>query len=75
MWTWNDLTAAEQEIMHLLGRGFTNDEIARGVGRSKTSVANTLYRLYRRMGVRNRVQAARWVLEHHPPTLAAVMAA
>ncbi len=48
--------AAEGEVLRLLAAGLSNAEIARARGRSARTVANQVARIYRKLGVRSRLQ-------------------
>lgn len=52
------LTAVEQGIVAAAVRGATNKEVARRLGLSEQTVKNSLSRVYRKLGVRNRVELA-----------------
>lgn len=60
------LTAREERILRLLALGFTNDEISRKTGYTVSSVRNAIATIYRLAGLRNRVEACRWMLERDP---------
>jgi DNA-binding NarL/FixJ family response regulator len=51
------LTADELEVLALVGRGLTNPEVGRAVGRTRRAVKVDLERIYRKLGVSNRVDA------------------
>ena len=51
------LTPEEVELLTLVGRGLTNPELGRAVGRSRRAVKADLERIYRKLGVRGRVDA------------------
>ncbi len=51
------LTAAERANLSGVVGGLTNEQIARARGRSVRTVANQLAALYRRFGVRSRLEA------------------
>jgi DNA-binding NarL/FixJ family response regulator len=51
------LTADEIEVLALVGRGLTNPEVGRAVGRTRRAVKVDLERIYRKLGVSNRVDA------------------
>lgn len=51
------LTPREGEILDLLSEGFTVQQIARRLGISPRTVESHVSRLYRKLGVRSRVQA------------------
>lgn len=50
------LGAAEAEVLRLLSAGLSNAEIARARGRSTRTVANQVARVYRKLGVRSRLE-------------------
>jgi DNA-binding NarL/FixJ family response regulator len=52
-----ELTAREQEVLRLVGRGRNNDEIARELFISQTTVKTHLARLFQKTGTRDRAQA------------------
>lgn len=57
------LTARELEIVHLAARGYTNAQIAQRLWVTKWTVKFHLANTYRKLGVANRTQAARYVFE------------
>jgi len=48
--------AAEGEVFRLLAAGLSNAEIARERGRSTRTVANQVARIFRKLGVRSRLE-------------------
>lgn len=50
------LTAMEKRIVRAVMRGGTNREAAASLGLREQTVKNYLSRLYRKLGVRNRVE-------------------
>jgi transcriptional regulator EpsA len=52
------LTAREVEILNWVSKGKTNADIARIVGIGESTVASHLERIFRKLGVRSRAQAA-----------------
>ena len=54
-----DLTAAEREVALLIGRGFSNAEIAAARGVALRTVANQVAALFRKLGASSRVDVAR----------------
>ena len=50
------LNPAEVEVVARLARGLTNREIAAELGKSIGTVKNQLSSVYRKLGVRNRLQ-------------------
>jgi DNA-binding NarL/FixJ family response regulator len=57
----------EQQIVSLLAHGCSNQEIADRLGLRLQTVKNHLSRVYRKIGVPNRVQLAVLVLHQDPP--------
>ena len=51
------LTPDEVEVLTLVGRGLTNPEVGRAVGRTRRAVKVDLERIFRKLGVSNRVDA------------------
>lgn len=58
------LTAREAEVIALITRGFTNEEIARKSYISINTLKSYIRSAYRKMGVQRRAQAVRWGIEH-----------
>lgn len=52
------LTPRELEVLELLATGLTNKEIGESLVITERTVQNTVYRLYKALGVRNRTEAA-----------------
>lgn len=57
------LTARELEILHLVARGYTNEQVAQRLWITKWTVKFHLANAYRKLGVSNRTQAARYVFD------------
>ena len=57
------LTARELEIVHLVAHGYTNAQIAERLWVTKRTVKFHLANAYRKLGVSNRTQAARYLFE------------
>ncbi len=57
------LTAREAEIVALIARGLSNQEIAERTYLSINSIKSYIRSAYRRMGVTSRSQAVRWCME------------
>ena len=53
-----DLSRREAEVLHEVGKGRTNDEIAEALGISLSTVKTHLERVFRRLGVASRTAAA-----------------
>lgn len=51
------LTRREQQLVEMIGRGFTNKEIAGDLGLSEQTVKNHIHRVLRKVGVRDRLAA------------------
>ncbi len=60
------LTPKESETLDLLVRGNGNEAIARRLGVSPHTVKTHVYNLFRKLGVKNRVQAVNWALRNLP---------
>jgi DNA-binding NarL/FixJ family response regulator len=58
------LTARELEIVHLVAHGYTNAQIAERLWVTRRTVKFHLVNAYRKLGVSNRTQAARYLFEH-----------
>jgi len=58
------LTRKETETLKLLVGGHSNSVIARRLGVSPHTVKTHLYNVFRKIGVRNRVQAVKWGMDH-----------
>jgi LuxR family maltose regulon positive regulatory protein len=54
---YSELTYRELEIMELVSKGFLNKEIADILSLSETTIKTYLYRLYKKLGVNNRLSA------------------
>jgi DNA-binding NarL/FixJ family response regulator len=54
------LTRRESEALDLVAQGRSNAEIARELGITEQTVKGHLWRMYRKLGVSNRADAARW---------------
>jgi DNA-binding NarL/FixJ family response regulator len=51
------LTRREQQLVEMVGRGYTNKEIASKLNLSEQTVKNHVHRVLRKVGARNRLQA------------------
>jgi DNA-binding NarL/FixJ family response regulator len=58
------LTARETEVLRLLTRGLTDQQIAQTLVISPRTVHTHLVAIYGKLGVKNRSAATRWALEH-----------
>ena len=61
--TWDKLTLREQEIARLIGTGLSNDEIAKRLCISRSTVKNHITKILQRLNVRDRTQVA--ILTHN----------
>ena len=57
------LSERESEVVVLVAEGLTNAEIGRALFLGRETVKTHLSRAYRKLGVRNRTEAVRFVLE------------
>lgn len=62
--TADELTEREQEVLGLVAEGLTNKLIARRLGISEKTVKAHLTRVFGRIGVSDRTQAALWARDH-----------
>lgn len=68
------LTHRELEIVGLLGSGASNTKIADQLFISEHTVKSHLYNIFRKIKVRNRIQAMNWARQHvGPPSAAHVL--
>jgi DNA-binding NarL/FixJ family response regulator len=61
-----ELTAREQEVLALVGRGLANKQIARALGIREGTVKAHLTNVFQRIGVRDRTSAALWARTNLP---------
>ncbi|AOS97053.1 CsgBAC operon transcriptional regulatory protein [Microbulbifer aggregans] len=61
------LTRREQEILHQLTTGDANSTIASRLHLSEHTVKNHMYNIFKKIGVKNRVQASNWAKLHLEP--------
>ncbi|MGI5292915.1 helix-turn-helix domain-containing protein [Nonomuraea polychroma] len=54
-----DVSRREREVLHLVADGLTDAQIARRLGLRPATVSKHLHRIYTRLGLRNRAEAAR----------------
>jgi LuxR family transcriptional regulator of csgAB operon len=62
--TTEDLTERQTEILALIAVGATNEEIADRLCISPSTVKSHLYKIFKKINVPNRVQAALWVAKN-----------
>lgn len=55
------LTKRERQILKLINDGATNADISAELGVSEHTVKSHLYNVYKKIGVRNRLEASNWV--------------
>lgn len=60
----NALTIRQQEVLHLLGQGLRNDEIAETLCISERTIRNYVSQIYEIIGIHNRVEAIFWARSH-----------
>lgn len=60
----DSLTPREREILALAGQGYSNARIARALWVTEQTVKFHLSNVYRKLGVTNRTEAARWAQLH-----------
>jgi DNA-binding NarL/FixJ family response regulator len=58
------LTPRELEVLHGLGKGLRNDAIARELAVTTNTVKYHVDAIYRKLRVRNRIEAMSWSIEH-----------
>ena len=63
----SSLTAAEQLVAAEVAHGRTNREVAAALYISESTVEGTLWRVYRKLGVRSRSELARLLATTQPP--------
>jgi len=60
------LTKREIEIITLVSKGYTNEEIANSLFLSAHTIKTHLYRIYKKIGAKNRFQAMEWARMQMP---------
>jgi DNA-binding NarL/FixJ family response regulator len=65
------LTPRQREILALVASGLSTPDVAAQLGISPGTVKTHLTSIYKAIGVRNRVQATRYYLDHLAPPSAA----
>ena len=63
-----DLTPREQEVLALIVRGLSNDDLAAQLYLSINTVKSLIRAIYRKIGVTSRSQAVAWGVEHGFPS-------
>lgn len=59
-----DLTSREREVLTELAQGKTNQAIAVALIISEATVINHLHHIYRKLGVKSRIEAVLWALNY-----------
>ncbi|GAB3681482.1 response regulator [Angustibacter aerolatus] len=62
----DELSAREQQVLRLVGKGMANKQIGRVLGISESTVKVHVGNVFRRIGVADRTSAALWAREHLP---------
>jgi len=62
------LTNREEQIINLLAKGLSNRDIAESLFLSPHTVKTHLYNLYKKVGVKSRLQAVHWAKNHMDQT-------
>ena len=60
-----ELSTREMEVLHLLGEGLTNTEIANRLFIGESTVRTYLHRLLEKLHLRNRAEAVAYAARHH----------
>ena len=61
------LTQREQQVLALLGEGLTDDEMARQLSLTVSTVRVHIFNMLRKLGLKNRQQAVLYLLKQNPP--------
>ncbi|MCU1457011.1 MAG: putative HTH-type transcriptional regulator [Actinomycetia bacterium] len=67
-WGWTSLTGTEHEVALNVAEGLTNVRVARRMFLSRHTVDFHLRQIYRKLGIRSRVELTRLVIEHDATT-------
>lgn len=59
------LTKREKQILHNLGKGLRNRNIAEELGIGESTVKTHIYNIYKKIGVRRRSEAVLWAVRHN----------
>lgn len=59
------LSDKEREVVQLVSQGFTNKEIAKKVHISEPTVKTHLYRIFRKLNIKNRAQLVTYAIKNH----------
>ena len=69
---WSELTDSERAVAELVGQGLSNREAGRRLFVSRHTVDYHLRRVYRKLGIKSRVELARVLGEHYESLLSVV---
>ena len=69
---WSELTDSERTVAELVGQGLSNREAGRRLFVSRHTVDYHLRRVYRKLGIKSRVELARVLGEHYESLLSVV---
>jgi DNA-binding CsgD family transcriptional regulator len=69
---WSELTDSERTVAELVGQGLSNGEAGRRLFLSRHTVDYHLRRVFRKLGIKSRVELARLLGEHYESLLSAV---
>ncbi len=61
------LTRRERQVLELVGRGYTNREIADVLGIAPETVKTHLANIRAKLGLSNKTELRYWLLQHFPP--------
>lgn len=53
---YDKMTETEKSIIYLIGKGFTNEEIAENIGKAKGTVSTYIFHLCRQHDAKNRIE-------------------
>lgn len=69
---WSELTDSERNVAELVGQGLSNRQAGRRLFMSRHTVDYHLRRVFRKLGIKSRVELARVLGEHYESLLSAV---
>jgi DNA-binding NarL/FixJ family response regulator len=61
------LTKREEQVVHLVAEGLTNNEIASKLNLSAHTIKNYVFRIFDKLGISNRVELVIYALDQHGP--------
>ena len=62
----NMLTSRENQVLHFIGQGYSNQQIANELHLAKQTVANYICCIYEKIDVQSRAKAILWQIENQP---------